>query len=123
MKAKKYLKGGQVKLDANKDGKITGEDFKMLKGKKMMGGGKMPMYKMGGKVTDPRKKYSKMPQTPQEMKEFKDMMWAKKNEISPSAPVGGEAQRTRYEERFMQLRDRFSKGGMMKYSKGGKMKK
>lgn len=27
----KYLKGGQVKLDANKDGKITGTDFKMMK--------------------------------------------------------------------------------------------
>ena len=32
--AKKYLKGGQVKLDKNKDGKITGEDFKMLRAKK-----------------------------------------------------------------------------------------
>lgn len=32
-KMKKYLKGGQVKLDANKDGKITGQDFKMLKKK------------------------------------------------------------------------------------------
>ena len=29
-----FLKGGQVKLDANKDGKITAEDFKMLKSKK-----------------------------------------------------------------------------------------
>jgi hypothetical protein len=28
---KKYLTGGQVKLDANKDGKITGADFKMMK--------------------------------------------------------------------------------------------
>ena len=32
-KMKKYLKGGQVKLDANKDGKISGEDFKMLRKK------------------------------------------------------------------------------------------
>ena len=32
-KMKKYLKGGQVKLDANKDGKITGDDFKMLRKK------------------------------------------------------------------------------------------
>lgn len=31
---KKYLKGGQVKLDANKDGKISGADFKMLRAKK-----------------------------------------------------------------------------------------
>jgi pimeloyl-CoA synthetase len=29
-----YLKGGQVKLDANKDGKITGADFMMLRKKK-----------------------------------------------------------------------------------------
>jgi len=42
MKAKKYLKGGQVKLDANKDGKISGEDFSVLrKGiKKYQEGGK-----------------------------------------------------------------------------------
>ena len=32
-KMMKYLKGGQVKIDANKDGKITGQDFKMLKKK------------------------------------------------------------------------------------------
>ena len=38
-----YLKGGQVKLDKNKDGKISGADFKM-----MMGGSKMG-YAMGGK--------------------------------------------------------------------------
>jgi hypothetical protein len=31
----KYLKGGQVeKLDKNKDGKISGEDFKMMAKKK-----------------------------------------------------------------------------------------
>lgn len=29
-----YLKGGQVKIDANKDGKISGSDFKMLRAKK-----------------------------------------------------------------------------------------
>jgi hypothetical protein len=32
-KMKKYLAGGQVELDKNKDGKITGVDFKMLKKK------------------------------------------------------------------------------------------
>ena len=31
---KKFLSGGQAKLDANKDGKITGEDFKMLRSKR-----------------------------------------------------------------------------------------
>lgn len=30
---KKYLAGGQVKLDKNKDGKISSVDFKMLKKK------------------------------------------------------------------------------------------
>jgi len=30
----KYLKGGQVKLDKNMDGKISGEDFKMMAKKK-----------------------------------------------------------------------------------------
>ena len=29
-----FLKGGQVKLDKNKDGKISGQDFKMMKKKK-----------------------------------------------------------------------------------------
>ena len=28
---KKYLKGGQVKLDKDQDGKITGKDCKMMK--------------------------------------------------------------------------------------------
>lgn len=32
-KMKKYLTGGQVKLDVNKDGKISSVDFKMLKKK------------------------------------------------------------------------------------------
>ena len=31
---KNYLSGGQVKLDANKDGKISGKDFALLKKKK-----------------------------------------------------------------------------------------
>jgi hypothetical protein len=41
------LKGGQSKLDKNKDGKISGDDFKMMKKK---GGGMMKKkgYAMGG---------------------------------------------------------------------------
>ena len=31
---KMFNLGGRAKLDANKDGKITGKDFKMLKSKK-----------------------------------------------------------------------------------------
>jgi len=40
------LKGGQKKLDANKDGKISGEDFKILQGSKkgMRMGGMMQGY-------------------------------------------------------------------------------
>jgi hypothetical protein len=34
MYRKRYLSGGQAKLDANKDGKISAEDFKLLKSKK-----------------------------------------------------------------------------------------
>tara|TARA_R110002049_G_scaffold159651_2_gene324669 strand:+ start:159 stop:365 length:207 start_codon:yes stop_codon:yes gene_type:complete len=52
-KKKKYLKGGQVKLDMNKDGKLSGADFKMLGNKKMMMGGKMNAdkeFKGGGKM-------------------------------------------------------------------------
>ena len=52
------LKGGQSKLDKNKDGKITGADFAMIKKKKKkkkrtkaMGGGMMKKrMKRGGKV-------------------------------------------------------------------------
>jgi hypothetical protein len=33
------LKGGQNKLDANKDGKISGDDFKLLRSKSMKEGG------------------------------------------------------------------------------------
>ena len=34
MYRKRYLTGGQAKLDVNKDGKISGEDFAMLRDKK-----------------------------------------------------------------------------------------
>ena len=40
------LKGGQKKLDKNKDGKISGEDFKILRNMKF--GGSVKPIKMGG---------------------------------------------------------------------------
>jgi len=47
---KMYMKGGQSKLDMNKDGKLSGADFKMLGNKnKKMGGGMKKMYKKGGR--------------------------------------------------------------------------
>ena len=50
------------------------------------------------------------------------------NLIDPAAPVGGEAQRSKYEERFARIRDRFEAGGKLRessraYRHGGKMKK
>jgi len=51
---KQYLSGGQTKLDANKDGKISGEDFKLLKQlKEYMNGGKM--YEEGGPLEEEAK--------------------------------------------------------------------
>lgn len=45
---KQYLSGGQTKLDKNNDGKISGEDFELLrKMREYMNGGKM--YDKGGK--------------------------------------------------------------------------
>ena len=68
MMMKKYLKGGQVKLDANKDGKISAEDFKMLRQKnkaaygmmmkkmKAAGGMMMKKYQEGGLSEADKKK-------------------------------------------------------------------
>ena len=54
------LKGGQKKLDKNKDGKISAADFKMMKKKRVgkRGGGSMKkrMKKMGGGMMKKRMK-------------------------------------------------------------------
>ena len=47
------LKGKQHKLDKNKDGKISGKDFKMMKSGgrvKKMGGGSMMKKPMAGRM-------------------------------------------------------------------------
>tara|TARA_R110001599_G_scaffold155622_3_gene341444 strand:+ start:490 stop:675 length:186 start_codon:yes stop_codon:yes gene_type:complete len=47
-----YLKGGQVQLDMNKDGKISGDDFAMMRKKKKAAYGmkmKSGMYMTGGR--------------------------------------------------------------------------
>jgi hypothetical protein len=73
MKAKKYLKGGQVKLDANKDGKISGEDFSMLRGRKeMKSGGKVVKYKEGGLT--PEEKKAKAAATADKKRELQDKL-------------------------------------------------
>jgi len=43
---KKYLSGGQAKLDADGDGKITANDFKKLRGKKKTDKKKKPSMMM-----------------------------------------------------------------------------
>ena len=54
----KVLSKKQKKLDKNNDGKISGEDFKMMAyGGKMpeyMGGGMMPEYARGGAMSNMR---------------------------------------------------------------------
>ena len=44
------LSGKQSKLDVNKDGKISGEDFKMLRTKNKRGGGMGQAFSHGGSV-------------------------------------------------------------------------
>ena len=56
LKKSKMLSGGQVKLDKNKDGKISGEDFKMM-GKKR--GGSTPGLKNYVKKSDSEEKLIK----------------------------------------------------------------
>ena len=46
------LIGKQKKLDINKDGKITGSDFEMLKGNRKKYGGKISYRMTGGQVVD-----------------------------------------------------------------------
>jgi len=46
------LIGKQKKLDVNKDGKITGSDFEMLKGNRKKYGGKITYRMAGGQVVD-----------------------------------------------------------------------
>ncbi len=60
MRLKKYLSGGQVELDKNKDGKITAEDFKLMKAKKkgMYAKGGMKMYAKDGSMVKALKKYA-----------------------------------------------------------------
>ena len=66
MRLKKYLTGGQVKLDKNKDDKITGEDFKMMKAKKKK-------YNKGGSV-DPETKKAKQDAKAEAKKRLQDKL-------------------------------------------------
>jgi hypothetical protein len=44
--------GGQKKLDANKDGMITGADFEMMGANRKKNGGKISYKMVGGQVVD-----------------------------------------------------------------------
>jgi hypothetical protein len=46
------LIGGQKKLDANKDGKISGADFEMMGANRKKYGGKITYKMAGGQVVD-----------------------------------------------------------------------
>ena len=67
-KGAKGLSGGQVKLDkmGNNDGKISGEDFAVMRSRKMGGGMmKRPMYKKGTPKPTGKNKFkgfSKLPE-------------------------------------------------------------
>jgi len=110
-KKKKYLKGGQAKLDMNKDGKLSGADFKMLgnKNKKMMMGGKMNADKefMGG---------GKMPK----FKSFFENSYATNpiNKRFKSVFSGGEFQGMKGPKK-QSRKKKMMKGGKMNYGSGG----
>ena len=71
---KMYLEGGQVKLDKNKDGKISGEDFKMMK--KYKEGGTVPGKDTWvGKGRQPQDPNAKGPKTQLEILET--LTWQK----------------------------------------------
>jgi len=74
------LKGGQKKLDKNKDGKISGEDFKMMKPIKAREG-KMVKTPDGKKEEDKYSKYVRSIKLP----DAKDI----RNEVKKKA-MGGE---------------------------------
>ena len=123
------LKGKQKNLDKNKDGKITGEDFKMMKAKY----GKMMKAKKGVMVTgkeeeDEYSKYVKSIKLP-DAKDVRDVVKKKS--------MGGKMIKARYgtmiknkeeakKKKIKELRD--NKGGVMEEFKisqmnmGGEMK-
>ena len=87
------LKGKQKNLDKNKDGKITGEDFKMMKAKY----GKMTKANKGKMVLTPdgkmsEDKYSKYVRSIK-LAEPKDIRDYKKNKVTKKS-MGGEMKST-----------------------------
>jgi hypothetical protein len=110
----KYLKGGQVKLDANKDGKLSSEDFKMLRGeKKYQGGGKVKKsYKkttLSTKDKDgqfsARTKRTKGARSPYARY---DSEYSKKYQ-NEMVGRGFDSQRIGYQEERMRSKDKFDK--------------
>jgi len=133
------LKGKQKNLDKNKDGKITGEDFKMMKAKygKMMKAKKGVMAKSStGKMEEDKySKYVRSIKLPEPGDIFKEM---KTPYLKPKGKsMGGEMIKARYgtmlknkeeakKKKIKELRD--NKGGVMEEFKisqmnmGGEMK-
>jgi len=136
-KGAKGLSGGQVKLDkmGNNDGKISGEDFAVMRSRKMGGGMmKRPMYKEGS----PKFKTQLRRYTPEESKELmkdpsrkariKKLLGKKKTEVKPKKkieskkiPITKEKLKTEY--RKMGFGDMMDSGEIdfSKYKKGGRV--
>lgn len=118
MIGKKYLKGGQVKLDANKDGKISAADFSMLrKG--------MKKYQEGGKAPDMESRkermYLEIRKDAERMEKEMKRQGMSQEEINKKLDA--------YMEKAMKdaqystnMKKQYSKGGKM-YQRGGKVKK
>ena len=74
------LKGGQKKLDANKDGKISGDDFAMLRGKKSkdkkLPPGKMIKAEIGVMIDDEAGMAAATPMSPDDRITQTDMAYA-----------------------------------------------
>ena len=82
-KGAKGLSGGQVKLDkmGNNDGKISGEDFAVMRSRKMGGGMmKRPMYKEGSTSTKGNIRHGKL-KTQKELKKITDSKEYKKSDF------------------------------------------
>lgn len=119
-KKKKYLKGGQAKLDMNKDGKLSGADFKMLgnKNKKMMMGGKMNADKEfmgGGKMP----KFKSFFQNSYSSNNTDEMV--PKSFFSQASGIGPHGVHMKGPDSYKKKRrkKKMMKGGKMNYGSGG----
>lgn len=117
------LTGGQKKIDANKDGKISGEDFKLLRKKKMKMGGAFvltPEQKRKSKVAE--KELSEIEK--RKMRRDAEQMMSNRNPAQMK--MGGVSRAKRLTKKITKRpipeikADAAKKGGMMKKGMGRK---